>query len=88
MIGGWFLDVRVEGWWDRPKVDQKQGPSGQKPGMLKSGPKVSSKVSPNKRAPQTDFIHAGLAQIDFKGEFAKVVKNPLGGAPRRQKAES
>ena len=64
-----------------PKVGEKQGPSGQKPGILKSGPKSWSKVSPNKRAPQTDFIHAGLAQIDFKCEFAKVVKNAVQGAP-------
>jgi hypothetical protein len=50
-------------------------------GRVKSGPKSRSKGSPNKRAPQTDFIHAGLAQIDFKCEFAKVVKNAVQGAP-------
>jgi hypothetical protein len=42
---------------------------------------VRSKVRPKRRGPKLHFIHAGLAQIDFEAEFAKVFKNPLGGSP-------
>jgi hypothetical protein len=34
-------------------------------GRVKSGPKSWSKVSPNKRAPQTDFSKAGFRQTAF-----------------------
>jgi hypothetical protein len=43
--------------------------------------KCTVKSAPKKKGPKLHFIHAGLAQIDFEAEFAKVVKNPLGGAP-------
>ena len=44
-------------------------------------PKSMSKIASKKKGAKSHFIHAGLAQIDFEAEFAKVVKNPLGGAP-------
>ena len=47
----------------------------------KSTVKSTSKSTSKKKGPRTHFIHAGLAQIDFEAEFAKVVKNPLGGSP-------
>jgi hypothetical protein len=48
---------------------------------VKTTVKCTVKSAPKKKGPKTHFIHAGLAQIDFEAEFAKVVKNPLGGSP-------
>ena len=47
----------------------------------KSTVKSTSKSASKKKGPKSHFIHAGLAQIDFGPEFAKVLKIPLGGSP-------
>ncbi len=51
------------------------------PNATKIMGKCTVKSAPKKKGPKLHFIHAGLAQIDFEAEFAKVVKNPLGGSP-------
>ena len=51
------------------------------PNATKIAVKCTVKSAPKKKGPKLHFIHAGLAQIDFEAEFAKVVKNPLGGSP-------
>ena len=51
------------------------------PTRSKSTVKSTSKSASKKKGPKTHFIHAGLAQIDFEAEFAKVVKNAVQGAP-------
>jgi hypothetical protein len=51
------------------------------PNATKIMGKCTLKSAPKKKGPKLHFIHAGLAQIDFEAEFAKVVKNPLGGSP-------
>jgi hypothetical protein len=48
---------------------------------VKSAMKCTVKSAPKKKGLKTHFLHAGLAQIDFGPEFAKVLKIPLGGSP-------
>jgi hypothetical protein len=43
--------------------------------------KCTVKSASKKKGAKSHFIHAGLAQIDFGREFAKVLKIPLGGSP-------
>jgi hypothetical protein len=47
------------------------------PNATKIAVKCTVKSAPKKKRPKTHFIHAGLAQIDFEAEFAKVVKTHL-----------
>jgi hypothetical protein len=63
------------------KIDQKSTKVKSCLKRPKSTVKSTSKSASKKKGPKTHFIHAGLAQIDFEAEFAKVVKNPLGGSP-------
>jgi hypothetical protein len=51
------------------------------PNVTKIMGKCTLKSAPKKKGLKTHFLHAGLAQIDFGPEFAKVLKIPLGGSP-------